>query len=398
MRRLRNVRQAAGRLSVLVGVMIAVTACAPTPALTRSPSGGPVIAAPVPGWDDLPDGPLSKRQQAYAFWTGREVLVLGGSDAPPCPPNADCAIPAVPPLQDGAAYDPATQTWRRLADAPLPVGSGSGAVVDGTVWIWLAGFEPAPGVRTALLAYDIAGDAWREVEVPDGVEIGSKLVAAGTRLLVHPATEEQGPVTDRLYDPATDTWSDLPADPIGPTFDRAFVWTGQSLVLLGVSVVLPAAGPPVYRAAVWDAASGEWQRLPDSDITVYDSSWWWVDGRVVNASVGWSDGGQVNGWGRRVPHGGILDPAGGWRPLPDGPEAPGRFVLASTAGPEHVVSSGWVLHVPTGRWTELGEPPGGSMDGPASVWAGDQLVVFGGVRWAGMQGDILDTGWVWRPG
>jgi hypothetical protein len=335
---------------------------------------------------------------AYAFWTGSETLILGGSDAPPCPPNADCSLPDVPPLRDGAAYDPATQAWRPIAEAPIPLGIGVGAIVDGTVWLWLAGFEPAPGVREALLAYDVAADSWREVRLPGPVQPGSKLVAVGPRLLIMQGSQENGGGPDRFYDPATDAWQELPVDPIGPAYDRALVWTGQSLVLIGIPVARPVAGPPLYRAAVWDPGSGEWQRLPDPDITGYAPDWWWVDGRVVNATPGASDGGQVNNWGRFVPFGGILDPAGGWKLLPEGPEEPGRFTDIATAGAEHVVAGGWVLHVPTGRWTELGDPPAGQLTGTAATWSGDRLVAFGGVRWAGMQGDILDTGWVWLPG
>jgi hypothetical protein len=210
-------------------------------------------------------------------------------------------------------------------------------------------------------------------------------------------SQENGAGPDRLYDPATDTWTDLPADPIGPTYDRSMVWTGQSLVLLAIPTPPAVAGPPLYRAAAWDPGSGEWQRLPDSEVTGYDPTWWWVDGRIVNATPGGSDGGQVNNWGRTFPHGGILDPAGGWRPLPDGPDEPIRSLEIAAAGPEHVVSGGWVLHLPTGRWTELGEPSAGPVAGSAATWAGDRLIAFGGVRWAGMDGQLVDTGWAWIP-
>jgi hypothetical protein len=372
-----------------------VAACAPTPSASPTGSGAAPLAR-GPGWHRLAAGPLVARHQAHAFWTGSEVLVLGGSDAPPCPPNADCALPDIPPRRDGAGFDPTTETWRAIADAPLPLGFGSGAALDGTVFLWLIGIEPGAGVREALLAYDVAGNAWREVDVPDAIPPSTRLVAAGPHLAMVATTHEQGRVADLLYDPAADTWSDLPADPIGPAFDRSLVWTGQALVLLGIPLARPAAGPSLYRAAAWDPGTGEWQRLPDSDVMGWDPAWWWVDRRIVNATPGSSDGGQVNGFGRDVAHGGILDPAAGWRPLPEGPKEPGRFEVAGTAGAEHVVAGGWVLHVPTGRWWELPEPVAG-LTASAATWAGDRLFLFGGVSWAGNEGRMLDDTWVWLP-
>src|SRR6266496_3718463 len=63
----------------------------------------------------LRPGPPRLAGAATAVWTGREVLVVGG-------------IPAVRTDQDrrftdGAAYDPARDTWRRLAPSPQPRGS-----------------------------------------------------------------------------------------------------------------------------------------------------------------------------------------------------------------------------------------------------------------------------------
>ncbi len=73
-------------------------------------------------WRELPSAPLSPRANAQAVWTGQEVIVLGG-ETQPCPPNADC-VSASPLLRDGAAYDPATDSWHPIAKAPVPVGPG----------------------------------------------------------------------------------------------------------------------------------------------------------------------------------------------------------------------------------------------------------------------------------
>ena len=41
------------------------------------------------GWRELSPPPLSPREYPAGFWTGEEVILVGGSDAPPCSPNAE---------------------------------------------------------------------------------------------------------------------------------------------------------------------------------------------------------------------------------------------------------------------------------------------------------------------
>jgi hypothetical protein len=160
-----------------------------------------------------------------------------------------------------------------------------------------------------------------------------------------------------------------------------------------------SAVPSLYRAASLDLESRAWRQLPDSEIMGYDPAWHWSGGRIVNPSLGSSDGGQVNNWGRAFPHGGILTPpAGDWSPLPNPPAGPGGLRGLSLAGPEQVVShEGWVFHVPTGTWMELTTPAGADREAIAGAWAGDRLVVWGGARWDGSDWTLLDDGFSWLP-
>lgn len=60
-------------------------------------------------WRALPEPPLGGgRTRAAVAWTGRELVVAGGWS------HADDR-----PARDGAAYDPATDRWRALPDAPI---------------------------------------------------------------------------------------------------------------------------------------------------------------------------------------------------------------------------------------------------------------------------------------
>jgi hypothetical protein len=60
-------------------------------------------------WHDIASSPLSARDQPAYAWTGRELVVWGGISF----------TSGRQTVADGAAYDPATDTWRTLAQSPL---------------------------------------------------------------------------------------------------------------------------------------------------------------------------------------------------------------------------------------------------------------------------------------
>lgn len=174
-----------------------------------SPSGD--VAAEPAGWRPLPDSPLSARTQAHAFWTGSKVLVIGGTDDDRCPPNADCVPSEEPPLTDGAAYDVESDKWTALPDAPVPLGELSGAVLDGTLYVWVYGFEPAPGVRPAFLSLTPGDAAWRELTAPAVQNAFLYLVADDDQLIAYHGAQELGVQPDLAYHPTEDEWTDLPS-------------------------------------------------------------------------------------------------------------------------------------------------------------------------------------------
>jgi hypothetical protein len=332
---------------------------------------------------------------------GERVIVLGGFASDPCPPGAACVPPAQPPLSNGAAFDPGTNAWERIAQAPVPIGWGSGAVVGDTLYLWVGASESHPAARPAFLAYSPTQNRWDELPMPEiGEDHPYALAASGERVVAYQSTQELEVRSDFEFDPSARSWTELPADPLAPSFDRTMVGTDAGLVLLGIeNVPQPgSSGPAVYRAAVLDPSTGKWRRLPDSEVAGYDPSWFWTGGVVVNPTLGTSDGGDVNAWERPYPHGGILDPVRGtWAPLPDPPAPAESFPHMAAGGSGYVSSfSGWALHVPSGRWVELAPPPETADEGQAITWAGDHLFVWGGVRWDG-EGTILDGGWLWSP-
>jgi hypothetical protein len=352
------------------------------------------------GWQHLPPSPLTPRHSAHAFWTRTEALILGGWPPSACLPDLHCAPPQPPPLRDGALFDPREGTWQRIADAPIPLGPAQGAVVDGSLYLEVFGDTPATREPPTFLAYHVTEDQWEEYPPPPQTE-GLSLVAAGRRLIAFQVSHEGGVTPDFAYDPSSRTWTALPRDPLALSFDRSMVWTGTELVLIGLDVVPSPGleGPSLYRAAALDPASGQWRGLPDSEIAGGYPVWFSAGGLVVNPSMGTTDEGMDNPYGRTYPYGGILDPErGNWEPLPDPPQGYGPYPDLTVGGEETLISAaGWVLEVPTGTWERLPRPVKGLHRGHAAVWAGDRLIVWGGVRWDVGKPEVLRDGWAWLP-
>lgn len=389
-----------GRVLAVLAVTMFVAGCGAATE-RRAESDGRAEA-----WERVPDGPLSPRSQAVVVWTGHEVLVVGGEDRP-CPPNADCAVPDSPPLGDGAAYDPATGEWRRIANPPIPFSWAQTALVGDSVFFLVSGTSGRPEARAGFLAYTPTADSWRELPWPEasGSPDGSgyRLAAAGERLVLWSGTDERGERPDWIFDPTWSEWAVLPDDPMTPAFDRHMEWAGDRLALFDHELV-PNPGserPSPTRAAVLDVGSGRWDRLPDSEML--SSAPWLLDGgRLVNPTLGGADGGETNNWGRRYPHGGTLEVTERrWSALPDGPA--GDAFTAGVVGRGAARFDGyrgWVLDLSSGRWREVPHlDEAQNVTGRASAAAGRDLFVYGGVDWAPPgQGRPLGDAWLWRTG
>lgn len=358
----------------------------------------------------LPAAPLGPRETALGVWTGHETLVMGGSDAPPCPPTADCVAPAEPPLRDGAAFDPARRVWRRIADAPVAFSDAVGAVVRDVVYVLAPGMSGRPGAPPAFLAYRPAEDRWERLPFPPG-EAYRALTAAGARVVAHSTSDEYGAEPDLVFDPRTGRWSELPDDPLPPSFDRSMAWAGGLLVLFGKEIVSNPGSeePALALAAALDLETGRWRRLPDSEtLDAYAGQvrWFEVGGRLINPAPGYLDGGEVNGWDRPYPHGGVLDPrTGEWSDLPARPEAAlddtayGAGLVAGEAA-HYYDYRGFVLDAEANDWIRIPAlPESDDVSGRTVAPAGRSLLVFGGTRWRRdtTRAELLDDAHLWTP-
>ncbi len=110
-------------------------------------------------WRALPPAPIAGRMDASTLWTGREMIVWGGVSR-----GAHGQASA---RSDGAAYDPATGKWRRIADAPAGVlgGGGSAAAWTGSRMVVYVG--NSPDGPAAAAAYDPRRNTW--TRLPTGL-------------------------------------------------------------------------------------------------------------------------------------------------------------------------------------------------------------------------------------
>jgi hypothetical protein len=395
-------RITAGALTTLVA--IALGACG------NSSSGSSDTGLRLGGsWERLPEPPLSARVAGLALWTGDEALMLGGSDADPCPPNASCVAPSEPPLRDGAAFDSERRTWKKISPAPVGFSFADGVLVGETAYLLTHGERGRPRAPRAFLAYRYSEDRWEQLPFPPGDGYRS-IIAAAEQVVAFMGSDEDGEAPDLIFDPAASEWSELPDDPLPRSFDRTMAWSGHELVLFAHELV-PQPGaeePSRVIAAALDLNAGDWQRLPDSEILGGGARWFELDGQLVLPALGGADGGEVGNWGRSYPYGGVLDPQRGeWADLPDPPADAGLSSgedfssgILGGSDADYFGYRGWILDATAGEWIEI--PPLDDKDtvtGRVVVAADDEMLVFGGVRWGGMnlRGHLLDEAWAWAP-
>jgi hypothetical protein len=190
-------------------------------------------------WKLLPPSPLAGRH-ATGVWTGSELIIAGGSGYTGFRPGGE---PILVHFSDAAAYDPATQTWRKLP--PMPVARGGGyytldyaAVWDGEEML-LVGGTSEPSVNAEPLArgvaYDPATNAWSWLAPMDFPRGGFVSAWTGDQLVVWGGTGDGGaiPPHGETYDPAADAWSRLPKAPIRARVDAVAAWTGSEWIVWG---------------------------------------------------------------------------------------------------------------------------------------------------------------------
>jgi len=190
-------------------------------------------------WRHLAPGPLSARSWAVGVWTGGDVIIWGGATG---------SWPAEEPVADGAAFDPATESWRSIARAPFAL-VGPEAVWTGTEMLVV-------GSEGRALSYDPAADTWRllpdapvELSELDAVWTGREMIAFGAA--VGAGGQSQPPTIGAAFDPSENRWRTIESPALSP-YAVAATWAGTEMVAVDYELA----------ASSLDPVLNQWHRLP----------------------------------------------------------------------------------------------------------------------------------------
>ena len=368
------------------------------PGATGGGGSGPFVGSPTDpgagparpkGWRKLPAAPLRSRHGAGAVWTGREMIVWGG---------AWRAGNASIWLDDGAAYDPAGDRWRRIASSPLePRSDAVIAWTGNAVLIWggqKQGSETGFGDEWDDGAlYDPAKDRWKPMaDWPLSHRYGARAVWTGTRLVVWggasaEAGQDPPPLADgAAYDPGADKWTKMPAGPLAGRIDPLGAARGNDALLAwGPGPAQNGQRAALSDSAVYDPAERRW--TPAAAVPPPPNQSWCLD---PPGCVGVDTGRRVVFAGQGL----AWDPsANRWAPIAPGPFADPHLGGKATAwtgstvmlwgggnargpadAPPADVNAGGAIYDPAAdRWAALPAAPLAPRAGAAAVWTGPRV-------------------------
>jgi N-acetylneuraminic acid mutarotase len=377
-----------------------------TPPISGPNGAAPPVEVPDPcdsvgAWHRVAPLELSGRVDHTAVWTGREMVVWGGTRG-----TSD-------PRGDGARYQPEADLWQTTTTSEAPLERDDHAAVwTGTEMIVWGGNHDDE--RTEKLdsggRYDPGRDVWRPTS-PSGLTARDdpRAVWTGTEMIVWGGRDQQGhTATGARYTPATDRWIPVSTDGApDPREDHTAIWTGTEMIVWGGWNGKDGARNYALPGGRYDPASDTWR--PISDVGAPDP-------REDHTAI-WT-GTEMIVWGgvvregkpaarRQLATGGRYSPATDtWTPitLDDAPTAREDGVVVWT-GTQMLVWGGQQDEIPTrtgaryvpegDRWCELvsdGSPS--ARRDHAGVWTGSSLVVWGG---RGPDGDYPTDGASYVP-
>jgi hypothetical protein len=215
-------------------------------------------------WRRLPDAPLGPGTPV-AVWTGEEVVIIGAyhvGDAPTNDGRFDNTA--------AAAYNPATDEWRPLADLPGVTGP-SQAVWTGTTILALATFADTEGTLTTpvLARYDLGSDTWDIVDDDASYTalVGRPDRDGVARTVIALPVDTGAPIT--VLDSDGNSIGNLPgipADGFGDHLSAVGVWAGEEALFWihgGDLVFIP--GDP-FEGWALNPATETWRPLPGNDL------------------------------------------------------------------------------------------------------------------------------------
>ena len=263
-------------------------------------------------WSRVPASGLAQRVRHHAAWTGHSMIVWGGAIN-----SLDGESTTY--YADGAMYDPCAKTWRMITKAPEAFREGSTSVwATTTRELVVFGGE---GASSSGLAYNPATDSWRRIATSP-LTGSTHTVWTGRAMIAYEGTTH----ASASYDPTNDSWTTLPSAPAAAPTGELGLPSGSSLA--SATFMFGATGKTDdgsttgffdMRGVTWDTQSSAWTAIPaaPSDVLAERTRamTWWGDGKLYV----W--GGHVlkdaDPYVHTAQDGAVFDPAtGAWTHLP----------------------------------------------------------------------------------
>ncbi len=314
-------------------------------------------------WDTIAEAPIDPRPYAMTAWTGSEVVFWAGS-----------SLTRGFAYSDGAIYNPDTDSW----DSMVVPGWGhpglSSAFFDGELYALAKG----SGTR-----FDPIAGRWTDLPPVEGMSLAATMATDEAVWGLGPVsvnTVGQPDLAIARYDPASDSWQ------YGPVFegtdDQAEIVAG--LVRLESTTIWTGSEIVVWRSIdggiAFNPVTESWRTMPHpqspSGLIHSSVAVELDDGMAVIAEVENSDGIAVSV---------ALLREGGWQ-WRETNIALSNFASITVAGAGDWLvvfsadQSPVVIHLPSGAWQRSTGGPLTGVEAPNTVWTGDQLIIWGGVK------------------
>jgi hypothetical protein len=327
-------------------------------------------------------GSPSARTGHSAVWTGAEWLIWGGQ------------IDGIYFNNDGRSYPPVTDSWSGLVNvAPVPEPRTDHSAVWTGVEMIVWGGRTSSGFLATGGRYVPAENRWHATGVATSGAPAARAdhMAAwcAGRMLIWGGRNATGLLQDGgLYDPATDSWAELPlaGAPVARhqmamvvAENTVFLWGGQGdpdLLGDGAALVLNP-----------DGTVREWRRLSDSGAPSprrWHTAVWTGSRLIIWGGLGAGDAPLGDGkaydpaadtW-EDLPTAGAPSPRAGHNALWTGTE----MLIVAGANATGPLAAGGAYHPVTRTWrtlTSAGNPT--PRHAATAVWTGNEVLIFGGL-------------------
>lgn len=332
---------------------------------------------------------LDPRYWHTAVWTGSEMIIFGGMNSVGTEYN------------DGARYNPATDTWTLVSSTGAPrERTQHVAVWTGREMVVWGGAEDSSGGR-----YNPITDTWSTTSLSNApsFRFNATAVWTGSEMVVWGGFTGHGVANDGArYNPKTNAWTTMNSfGAPAPRYLHTAVWSGSEMLVWGGWTGTQEYG----NGGRYNPAKNQWAPLSQAGAP---------SARFSHTAV-WS-GSEMIIWGGVTGPG---DNSGGrynpisdtWKPTSTNNAPPSlanhaavwaskvMIVWGGNGGPGGNSNSlGGVYNPATDTWkpTSMVNVPRGG-DALTAIWTGKEMIVWGGINVQTDSAEFLNTGGRYNP-